>query len=121
MDEVAHAEGVENKRVCPTLGHPQAHSVAPHKAERVSQEKAKRTGRLGPSKNSQQQRMIGAYQPVMRRDLLAVPVAPAGRCTDRLRLGGEVLRSSHQPVGLAESVGRDCVAANVGLFTMSAE
>ena len=52
----------------------------------------------------------------MRRDLFALPVAPAAHRGNRLRIGPKLTRPRHQPVGLAEGVRRDGIAPQVGFL-----
>jgi hypothetical protein len=60
VNEIAHIHGVEDEQVCSALGLPHLHAVAPDEAKRVSQKEPKRTGRLSPIQNGEQERMIRA-------------------------------------------------------------
>ena len=60
--------------------------------------------------------MVGANEAVMRGDLLAQPVAPAGGGRGGLRQGAEFLRPGRQSVGLAEGVIRYPVAPEIDLI-----
>ena len=60
--------------------------------------------------------MLWPHQTIVRRDLFALPVAPATRCGYRLRQSPELLRPGHQPICFAVRVFRDAIAAQIGLF-----
>ena len=57
----------------------------------------------------------------MGRNLRTLPVAPAIRRTGGLRLDDELCRAGHQPIGFAECVQRDGVAAELDLHGMAVE
>ena len=57
----------------------------------------------------------------MRRDLRAEPVEPAVRRGRRLGQAAELVRSRHQPIGLAEGVRRHAVARNIGVVRLDLE
>ena len=65
--------------------------------------------------------MIRAHQPVMGGNFRLPPVAPAADRARRLWIGGELLGPRHQPVALAEGVGRSRVAAQIGFVAVPGE
>ena len=65
--------------------------------------------------------VVGADEAVMRCDLGLAPVAPASTSADSLRIAGELLRPGHEPIGFAEGVGGDRVAAQIDFVAMAGE
>src|SRR5690554_6717865 len=121
MDELSGAERVEHQRFAVALRFTPAKRIDPEEADRIAQQTAQRTGRLGALKDGTNGRMVLSNKPIVGCDCRASPVVPAALCADCLKLDHELLRSGHETVGFAKSVLGHGVAAEVGVLAVCGE
>lgn len=119
MNQVAESQRLEDDRVRRGFRRLQVQRALPDEAEGVAQKHLQRTGRLNTFEDGKNGRIIRPHQAVVRSDLLAAPIAPAGRRGDSLRRRFEFVGARQHAVGFAECVRGDRVATQVGFLRLS--
>lgn len=82
MDERPEDVGVQGHRLVCVLWSLPSETVAPDEADRIPQEHIERRRRQRPLEQFGQSRMRRRDQAVVRRDVIAMPVAPARQSGD---------------------------------------
>ena len=114
VHEIAEFQRIEHQGVFAAFGRAPAQAVPPRETQRIAQQLTQRARRLGTFDDGAQYGVVGPYQAVVGRQLLAPPVSPAAMCGPGLSRGSKLAGSRRQSVGLAEGIFRPGIARQVG-------
>ena len=113
VHEIAEFQRIEHQGVFAAFRRAPAQAVPPRETQWIAQQLTQRARRLGTFDDGAQHGVVGPYQAVVRRQLLAPPVSPAAMCGPGLSRGSKLAGPRGQSVGLAESMFRHGIARQV--------